>query len=437
MFHVSNIKLILQWINSIVKHLDAYRRNEADMWKSLQTGPLHARRMRTTCAQVLSHTSVPDIILSMPYIDWDKTSRVKKASSWIVKRIQGSSSNIHSTPAYTGQQWESGDKLAMPQSTTKRKHGMHQKPISQAKPFLPASLLGQMLFEAARLYEKMALLADEQLAQQHLLGNEPLHPRLQLSRICEDSLGSHRKKSPRIHEVDSFRTEIIMVDQVWLRIVDKKTVITSFPQRYGREASDPHSLYRRVRRRLENEAQNVEVTAFNVAVIVLDECIGSFFRQPETDTEAVPFGIVSVSQRLHELSSRTNVLRKKFRVYLAAGSGEPAPALHLELADLQRQIDELVEDLSMISSIMAEQTNCIADFDKMSCSLPRWSRREDEKSSHRLENSMLRSRLESQCQEMKRLSCTAKSLEKTISDIMINEQVRLLSAHVTRDSNRS
>ncbi|KAK2016135.1 hypothetical protein LZ32DRAFT_601710 [Colletotrichum eremochloae] len=86
---------------------------------------------------------------------------------------------------------------------------------------------------------------------------------------------------------------------------------------------------------------------------------------------------------------------------------------------------------------MAEQTNCIADFEKMSCSLPRWSRREDEKSSHRLENSMLRSRLESQCQEMKRLSCTAKSLEKTISDIMINEQVRLLSAHGTRDSNRS
>ncbi|KAK1995990.1 hypothetical protein LX36DRAFT_135083 [Colletotrichum falcatum] len=412
----------------MIKHLGAYRRNEADVWKSLQTGPPHARRMRSTCAQVLSHTSVPDIILSMPYIDWDRVSRVKKASSWMAKKVGR---------AAPGHHWEPGDATTVPRSTTERSHGMHPKTVAEEKAFLPATLLGRTLFEAARLYEKMALLADEQLVQQHLLGDEPLHPRLQLSQICADSLGPDRKQSRGLRDANGFRTEAIMVDQVWLRIVEKKTIITSFPQRYGGEAGDPHSLYRRVRKRLEKEAEDVEVTAFNVAVIVLDECIGSFFQQPEAGTEAVRFGIASVNERLQELSFRAGILRNKFRVYLAAGSGDPAPTLHLALVDLQQRVDELVEELSVISSIMAEQTSCVADFDKMSRSLPRWSRREDEKSSYRFENEMLRSRLESQCQEIKRLSYAARAVEKTISDILLSEQVRLLSAHASGVANRS
>ncbi|KZL78571.1 hypothetical protein CT0861_01569, partial [Colletotrichum tofieldiae] len=122
-------------------------------------------------------------------------------------------------------------------------------------------------------------------------------------------------------------------------------------------------------------------------------------------------------------------LRKRFQVHLAAGSRERAPALHFELADVQNQADELVKELSMISSIMEEQTKCIADFDKMSHPLPRWSRREDEKSPHRLENKILRSRLESQCQEIKLLDCAARSIGKAISDIILHEQIRLLNAH--------
>lgn len=111
---------------------------------------------------------------------------------------------------------------------------------------------------------------------------------------------------------------------------------------------------------------------------------------------------------------RTNALRRRFRVHLAADSGELAPTLHLELNDVQRQVDELVEEISMISSIMAEQTECIADFDKMSHTLPRRSRREDEKSPFRLENKILRSRLESHRREIQRLGCAARSIEKMV-----------------------
>ncbi|KZL85867.1 hypothetical protein CI238_05755 [Colletotrichum incanum] len=416
-------------LKAITKHLDAYRRNEAHAWQSLQTGPLNARRMRTTCAQVLSHTSIPDIILSMPYIDWDRTSRVKQASSWMARRIEGLNCTTRPKPTFTGSQWKLGDILTIPQSAIKRSYGTHRQTASEERPLLPATLLGQSLLDAARLYEKMALLADEQLVQQHLLGNEPLHPRLELSQACAGAFSVHHQESTTIKGMSYARPEAIMVDQVWLRIVDMRTVITACPQRYGREASDPHSLYRRIRKRLENEAQDVEITTFNIAVVVLDECIGSFFQQTEVDGEAIPFGIASVNKRLQDMSSRTNTLRRRFKLHLAAGSREPAPMLHLELVDVQRQADELVKELSMISSIMAEQTKCIADFEKVSCSLPRWSRRDDEKSPHRLENKILRSRLESQCQEIKRLDCAARSIEKTISDIILHEQIRLLNEH--------
>lgn len=222
----------------------------------------------------------------------------------MIRRSEGASRTVRNKHTFTGPQRKIGDLSTVPQSPSNRYTSLHRQIASNTTPWLPATPLGQVLLEAARLYEKMALLADEQLVQQHLLGSEPLHPRLKLSQACAGSFSDHHTDSNRVGGKSHSRSETIMVDQVWLRIVDRKMVITSFPQRYGREAGDPHSLYRRVRKRLEIEVQDVEVTTFDIAVVVLDECISSFFQQPEADMEAVPFGIVSVNKRLQELVSQ-------------------------------------------------------------------------------------------------------------------------------------
>ncbi len=129
--------------------------------------------------------------------------------------------------------------------------------------------LGQYLIDGARLFEGMAAYRDSRLPERSLCRDPPLHPRrtldqayywtLDTSRTRDKDQVIYRATTPEFgafHCVDPDKgwsghenvdaegvcrdcrqntrkvSRVVMVDQLWMWILDKQTIITCFPKRY-------------------------------------------------------------------------------------------------------------------------------------------------------------------------------------------------------------
>lgn len=68
-----------------------------------------------------------------------------------------------------------------------------------------------------------------------------------------------------------------MVDQLWMWILDEKTIITAFPKRYGLNKRDPSEVHKSIRTRLHDLRPGHIRTVFDLALIILDELMNVFF----------------------------------------------------------------------------------------------------------------------------------------------------------------
>ena len=74
-------------------------------------------------------------------------------------------------------------------------------------------------------------------------------------------------------------SKLIMVDQLWMWVLDEHTLITSFPGRYG---DDQHldGIHKSIR----NQLRNTQVrSVFELALVVLSECSTTFFDRTRID----------------------------------------------------------------------------------------------------------------------------------------------------------
>ncbi len=75
----------------------------------------------------------------------------------------------------------------------------------------------------------------------------------------------------------------VMVDQLWMWILDENTILTCFPRRYGIGKKDPSGVHHSIRRRLQdqnNSANNLR-SVFDLGLIILEECLTPF--RPDQD----------------------------------------------------------------------------------------------------------------------------------------------------------
>ncbi|KAF9766152.1 hypothetical protein IL306_001468 [Fusarium sp. DS 682] len=188
----------------------------------------------------------------------------------------------------------------------------------------PQKLLGPLLFNAAMLCEAMSNFRDKKLLETHLHTDPPLHPRRTLDQAYYHTLKSTKKRDRdqvvyrgtranpgHLHKYDP-ETEcwpcfdnanvdgnlqkqtlgracnqctenvrkvarVVMVDQLWMWILDEHTIITCFPKRYGHNREDQSGIHKSIRRRLENGRHLHINSAFDLALIIIDECCRTFF----------------------------------------------------------------------------------------------------------------------------------------------------------------
>jgi hypothetical protein len=77
---------------------------------------------------------------------------------------------------------------------------------------------------------------------------------------------------------------VVMVDQLWMWILDSNTILTLFPRRYGMYRRDSTDVHRAIRSRLARAKANTIRSVFDLALIILDECTWVFSDRTKVAT---------------------------------------------------------------------------------------------------------------------------------------------------------
>lgn len=99
-------------------------------------------------------------------------------------------------------------------------------------------------------------------------------------------------------------SRVIMVGQLWMWILDAKTIITCFPKRYGANKNDASGVHKSIRARVaEGKHQQIK-SVFDLALIILEECSNTFFDRSRT-SDKQPQGLDAFSEAIGNIVSPT------------------------------------------------------------------------------------------------------------------------------------
>ncbi|KFA54065.1 hypothetical protein S40293_05549 [Stachybotrys chartarum IBT 40293] len=452
-----------------------------DFWRGQEQGRgspiIHTRHLRPLCEPVSSdpdkvESRPRNIVLFMPYLHWDFDHQRGHFSSFtdrppkdppeaIFKRLdrEPSSRFRHITP-----QWPRRD--ANGRLLTKNK-------------------LGQLLYDAFKLFEAINNYRDRKLIESYLLEDPPLHPRRTLDQSyywtlrntkardrdqvvyrgtsanqeilhrydpdapegqgwsCNKDGNSNARNSSDFHKPqssydigrpsqtsemilsmsDSFQAlrgtssrepelpltelhppsnhkperdqapdnekclncqeairkvpRLIMVDQLWMWILDDCTILTAFPKRYGVNRQDTSGVHKAIRQRLGLARNNHIRSAYDVALIVIDECSSLFFDRTKTD-ERQPQVVEIFSEAIGNMAQKQTISSSHLWHWtneLAKASHKKSSlvdltALHTALLNitqegkLQRETKDIIEELDIMIHISRKQRELLKRFKK-------------------------------------------------------------------------
>ena len=204
--------------------------------------------------------------------------------------------------------------------------------------------LGKYLLDAAALYECMSNYRDQTFIQKYLNEDPPLHPRRTLDQAyywtldetevrdrdqvvyrATRALGqSFHSYNPEIKMWDGHRRQddeqegndegchhcrdnirkvsrLVMVDQLWMWILDANTILTFFPRRYGANKHDISGVHKSIRMRLKSAPKNRIRSAFDLGLLIIEECSGVFFDRTKPPDPRQPQVIDQFAQAIADL----------------------------------------------------------------------------------------------------------------------------------------
>ncbi|KAI0975919.1 hypothetical protein F4678DRAFT_469688 [Xylaria arbuscula] len=268
--------------------------------------------------------------------------------------------------------------------------------------------LGQYLLDAARLYEEVRNYEDTSLIQKYLFADPPLHLRRTLDQGYYTTIESTRPENrnqivyrattptefPRHHfdqskglwvcsdhefsleGCDECRANIrrvssvVMVDQLWMWVLDPGMIITCFPKRYGVHGRDPSGVFEAAQRRLTRDRPIHSV--FAIAQTILDECSNTFFdrvkdfnaQPPVLDIFSKAIQDVShkqamVSNRLWHWIDHTRWVNRQERPHEDLYTPEWTFSIE---GGLEREIQDIVEELETMISVNKTQRDVYEKF---------------------------------------------------------------------------
>ncbi|EAA34321.3 hypothetical protein GE21DRAFT_3572 [Neurospora crassa] len=169
--------------------------------------------------------------------------------------------------------------------------------------------------------------------------------------------------------------QLVMVDQLWMWVLDEHTIITSFPERYGSNMHDLSGVHRSIRVRLQSFRRRQVRSVFDLALIVLDECSNALFVQTSGD-EGQPQVMNIFSEAIGRITQLQKIasqhvwywMKEAFYMY-RTGSVRLAK-LEASLLDmntesnLQIEVKDIIEELDMMLQIHMKQRDIVKRFSR-------------------------------------------------------------------------
>ncbi|KAK0653060.1 hypothetical protein B0T16DRAFT_455371 [Cercophora newfieldiana] len=361
--------------------------------------PVHARHMRSRCSMVPRDSSsgmmvqevanqpssdgqpassemrVPrtenNIALFLPYLHWETDSRRAKMVQAIKEAPGARAKSARKTEI---------DVITLMQKKAERSKSWHTKVLGTSE--RPRrSALGQYLIDLARVADAMDYEADEQLLRENLHRDPPLHIRRTLDQYyfltLDDTSARDRdqvvyRETRAGRSFHSRNTRLVMVDQLWLWILDDHTIITSFPRRWVRNKPDPSGVHKCLREHLSNNP-NVK-SVHHLALLIVDQCSRVFFdrtkpldQRPEViDIFGSAIGnVTELTTIAYDVFWRNTALHSRNLHTIAEALSQPSNQKYLDInpeGTLLREAQDIAEELKMMRRVFSQQHQVVKDY---------------------------------------------------------------------------
>ncbi|KAH7625148.1 hypothetical protein B0T09DRAFT_361550 [Sordaria sp. MPI-SDFR-AT-0083] len=180
--------------------------------------------------------------------------------------------------------------------------------------------------------------------------------------------------SPLLNDIKKV-SQLIMVDQLWMWVLDEHTIITSFPRRYGSNKHDLSGVHRSIRDRLKSFRKNQVRSVYDLALIILDECSNTFFDRTRAD-EGQPQVMDIFSEAIGRVTNQHTIsfqhvwhwTQEASKIYRARSKYVSSANLHVSLLDinpegkLQREVKDILDELDIMLHVHKRQRDIMKRF---------------------------------------------------------------------------
>ncbi|KAK8004927.1 hypothetical protein PG990_010964 [Apiospora arundinis] len=379
-----------------------------------RSGPIHARHMRSRCALIprdngnrqqprFSSAStlrerrsldesnfIPDSVSSrdknvaifLPYMHWETGHRRDK-----MVQVIGQTTGRKKDPAFLDITMKNMETTDMSNTATK------------PKPW--RRLLARYLFAVAQVAEQMDYEADERLLRDYVTADPPLHIRRTLDQYCFVNLDDTSKRDKdqvvykgTLDKRDSrTQSRVVMVDQLWLWVLDNNTVISSFPRCWGRNKPDPSGVHKSLRERFEARPEDIR-SAEHLALIIIYQCSRVFFDRTKPLDQRPEVMDIFASAIAH-VDQMTAVAYDTFwrhtKLYNKNMLPKTIGTKYLDInpeGALLKEAQDIAEELKMMKRIYNEQLKVVKDF-KRHLHYPQGRRTEKADSAYQIQKLLL------------------------------------------------
>ncbi|EFX04065.1 ankyrin repeat protein [Grosmannia clavigera kw1407] len=176
-------------------------------------------------------------------------------------------------------------------------------------------------------------------------------------RRCEQCRDNIRKVS-----------RVVMVDQLWMWILDENTIITCFPRRYGVNKRDETGVHKSIRERLQMAREYQFRSVYDIALLILDECSNTFFDRTKT-SEILPHVMDIFSEAIGN-AHLWHWTEEASRMYRTKAYSNELNGVYKGLLDInpegkiQREIKDIIEELDIMLHFHRKQCEIVKRFHK-------------------------------------------------------------------------
>ncbi|ETS77767.1 hypothetical protein PFICI_09829 [Pestalotiopsis fici W106-1] len=354
-----------------------------------RTAPVHSRHMRSKCSliprearprfrtsQSTDHiptssgpqrapqraisVGVPlgekNVAIFLPYLHWETSSRRAQMVKVINEAI-GTNSKASRREFRLPQAVEEVMKMKRSKNGTSIKNKV---PRVRRKQYL-----ARYLFAVARMAEEIDHAADEKLLRHKVNNHSPLHVRRTLDQYYFLTLDntSERDRDQVVYRGTrslSLTTRVVMVDQLWMWILDDNTIITSFPRRWGRNKPDPSGVHKSLRIRLGQRTEVIK-SIHHLAMIIMDQCSRVFFDRTRP-LDQRPEVMDLFAEAIGTVTERTRIAYNHFWRFLWQEQHYRGQLKVNVEGVVFKEAQDIAEELMIMKRVYCEQLKVAKDF---------------------------------------------------------------------------